>query len=236
MAAAARAGPGDPVDVAAVLGERSDHLVPDFIAAGPDRGTDRDDEVVAFRAINIVQARDRSGRDAGERSAPARVNGGGGPRFRRPEEERHAVRALDDETDTDLIGQKPIAVLAPVRSVCLEHADFIPVHLPHRGEPRKTEGGRELLTVRLASAASPEPARPEGESMGDARFAKSWELKQLEPFEGGDSNGRLFQARLSAGETELRAFSYCRSRSSGFIPLSMWAQGSTSSRGFWRWI
>ncbi len=108
--------------------------------------------------------------------------------------------------------------------------------LLHRLESREPEGARERLTVRPAAAARAEAPGPESESVGHTRFQESRRLEEIDAFEGGDAKGSFFQTMLSAGTVELSALSYWRSRSSGFMPLSMCAQGRTSSRGFWRWM
>ncbi len=106
----------------------------------------------------------------------------------------------------------------------------------HRLETHEPEGSRERLPVRLAAPARAESAGPERESMRHSVFQKSGRLEKIDTFEAADSERRRFQTMLSAGTVELSAFSYWRSSSSGFMPLSMCAQGRTSSRGFWRWM
>jgi len=228
VAPPSRARTGDAVDVPSALGKSRDHLVSDLVAADADRGADGRLDILDRGAVDLVESRDGSRRDPGERPAPAGVNGGDGLRLRGPEEQGNAVRALHKDTDSALVGKEPVA---PSNAVTVEDLDVVPVNLMHSRDSGEPQDEPKPLAVSLSVLAGAEGAGTKGETMRDALLQKRRALEELDAFELRRAEPRRAQAMLRAGAVELSAFSYWLSRSPGFMPLSMCAHGRTSSRG-----
>jgi len=77
--------------------EFGDEFGGDFITAGTDGRTDRREEIGGLAAVFILHTADGFLGDAGERAAPAGVNGGNDAVFRVDKENGHAISGLDAE-------------------------------------------------------------------------------------------------------------------------------------------
>ena len=139
-------------------GELGGNLAADLVAAGADRGTDPRVQRRGRSAESCERA-NRLGRDVFRRAAPARVGGADGTSRR--EQNRYAVRGLDDDCRSRQRRRQRVAV-ADVRLAAgrrLADGRRVPtVNLmrPVDGRSVQTDGAREPR-ARATPSASPRP-------------------------------------------------------------------------------
>ncbi len=125
-----------------------DEFGADFVAAGADAWADGGEKVGRIRMEAGVQFADGFFEDTGERTAPARMDGGDGAFFGIDEEDRDTVGGLDSEQETGSFCERGVTLAGLARGR-FEGPDDSGVDLfedDERGFLR-AEGGLEFFTI-----------------------------------------------------------------------------------------
>jgi hypothetical protein len=129
-------------------GEFGDEIGGDFVAARTDGRADGGEKIRRVAAKFELHAADGFLGYAGERAAPAGVNGGNGAFFGIDEQDGDAISGLNGEKKAGAIGGGGIAG-AGIRGALRENVDDVRMDLLERNEikSRGAEGGLEFATI-----------------------------------------------------------------------------------------